>query len=85
MWIQINDSDLKVVGFLSSVSYKLPMANCQMMKDLVKHELKITLIRELTMKTAGIHTPFVKEMYNNGVYYGVPLKVFCMFDIPPNI
>ena len=85
MWIQINYSDLKVVGFLSSVSYKLPMANCQMMKDLVKHELKITLIRELTMKTAGIHTPFVKEMYNPKVYYGKPVEVFCMFDIPHNI
>lgn len=72
--------NIKVL-FPCSESFNLPKSNCYTVKHRVKHNLKVTLIRELTMENAGIHKPFVKELYNERIYYGEPVDVFCMFDL----
>ena len=55
----------------------MPMADCAMIKDFVKHDLRVRLVRKLTTENAGVHKPFVKEMYDQRIYYGEPVEVFC--------
>ena len=59
----------------------MPMADCATIKDFVKHDLRVRLVRKLTMENAGVHKPFVKEMYDQRIYYGEPVEVFCRFYV----
>ena len=63
--------------FYFSATYNMPMADCAMIKDFVKHDLRVRLVRKLTTENAGVHKPFVKEMYDQRIYYGESVEVFC--------
>ena len=62
---------------LRSDTYRWPYSTCDLVTHLVKKKMKVTLIRELTMNTSGIHTPFIKETHSDVLYYADPVEVIC--------
>ena len=67
--------------FFKSLFVDIPYQNCIAGRDSVREPyVTVSLIREISMESAGIHRAFVKEYNNDVIYYGESVELNGMSD-----